>query len=49
MIDINEVGVPFEVARKLTVPERVTEWNMEYLKEFVKRGPDEYPGANYHN
>ncbi|MFT4309034.1 MAG: DNA-directed RNA polymerase subunit A' [Candidatus Woesearchaeota archaeon] len=47
MIDINEVGVPFEVARKITVPERVTEWNMDYLKEFVKRGPDNYPGANY--
>ena len=47
MLSINEVGVPFEVAKKLTVPERVTEWNMDYLKKFVQRGPDEYPGANY--
>ena len=47
MIAINEVGVPEIIARKLTVPERVTEWNMEYLKEFVKRGPTEYPGSNY--
>jgi DNA-directed RNA polymerase subunit A' len=25
----------------------MTEWNFEYLKEFVKRGPKIYPGANY--
>ncbi len=47
MIAINEVGVPYVVAMKLTVPERVTEWNMAYLKEFVKRGPKNYPGSNY--
>ena len=47
MLELDEVGVPFVMATKLTVPERVTEWNKEYLKEFVKRGPKEYPGANY--
>ncbi|RLG29940.1 DNA-directed RNA polymerase subunit A', partial [Methanosarcinales archaeon] len=47
MLNINEVGVPLVMAMKLTIPERVTEWNIEYLKEFVKRGPKEYPGANY--
>ncbi|HJX05549.1 MAG TPA: DNA-directed RNA polymerase subunit A' [Candidatus Nanoarchaeia archaeon] len=47
MLNINEVGVPMIMAMKLTVPERVTEWNIEYLKSFVKRGPKEYPGANY--
>ncbi|HME86841.1 MAG TPA: DNA-directed RNA polymerase subunit A', partial [Candidatus Nanoarchaeia archaeon] len=47
MISINEVGVPEVIAKKLTVPERVTEWNMEYLKEFVKKGPEQYPGSNY--
>lgn len=46
-LDINEVGVPDIIANKLTVPERITEWNMNYLKEFVKRGPKNYPGANY--
>ena len=46
-IDINEVGVPEMIARKLTVPERVTKWNMEYLKGFIERGADEYPGSNY--
>ncbi|MBW2963878.1 DNA-directed RNA polymerase subunit A' [Candidatus Woesearchaeota archaeon] len=47
MISLNEVGVPKVIAMKLTVPERATEWNMEYLKKFVERGPKEYPGANY--
>ena len=46
-LDINEVGVPEVVAKKMTIPERVTEWNMEYLKKFVERGTEEYPGANY--
>ena len=46
-LEINEVGVPREFAKKLTVPEKITEWNMEYLRKFVERGPDEYPGANY--
>ncbi len=47
MLKLNEVGVPKEVAEKITVPERVTEWNMAYLKEFVERGHKKYPGANY--
>ncbi|MFT4326064.1 MAG: DNA-directed RNA polymerase subunit A' [Candidatus Woesearchaeota archaeon] len=47
MIEINEVGVPREVAIKLTVPETVTEWNMEYLKKLIQKGPDAFPGANY--
>jgi DNA-directed RNA polymerase subunit A' len=47
MLELNEVGVPEIMARKLTVPEKVTEWNIAYLKKFVERGPDRYPGANY--
>ncbi|MBW3010953.1 DNA-directed RNA polymerase subunit A', partial [Candidatus Woesearchaeota archaeon] len=47
MLKINEVGVPSEMANKLTVPERVTAWNLEYLKTLIQKGPDTYPGANY--
>ncbi len=47
MLKINEVGVPEEMAKKLTVPERVQAWNMEYLKSLVKNGPDKYIGATY--
>ena len=47
MIEINEVGVPDVIAMKLTVPEKVTTWNIKYLKKFIERGPKVYPGANY--
>lgn len=47
MLSINEVGVPMVIAMKLTVPERMTSWNLDYLKKFVETGPSVYPGANY--
>lgn len=46
-IELNEVGIPLLIAMELTVPERVTEWNLEWLKTFVANGPKKYPGANY--
>lgn len=46
-IKINEVGVPIEVAKILTVPHRVTKHNIEWLRKFVLNGPNKYPGANY--
>ncbi len=45
-LKIEEVGVPYEVAKELTIPEVVTPWNKSYLKELIKRG-EKYPGANY--
>jgi len=47
MLELNEVGVPEVIAMKLTVPEKVTTWNIKYLKKFMERGPKVYPGANY--
>src|SRR5579875_2525166 len=46
-LDISEVGVPYDVAMKLTVPERVTPWNIDFLKKLVLNGPGVHPGANY--
>ncbi|MBI4154429.1 DNA-directed RNA polymerase subunit A' [Candidatus Woesearchaeota archaeon] len=46
-IAFNEVGMPKEIAMELTVPIRVTEWNIDWIREFVKRGPKVYPGSNY--
>jgi len=45
-LNLNEVGVPYEVARVITVAEIVTTLNMESMKELIKQG-DKYPGANY--
>ena len=46
-ISINEVGVPEKIAKILTVPERVTPWNIEELRKLVLNGPFKHPGANY--
>jgi DNA-directed RNA polymerase subunit A' len=39
LLSINEVGIPVEVARALTVPLEVTLHNAETAKELVRRGP----------
>jgi DNA-directed RNA polymerase subunit A' len=44
---ISNVGVPVDVAKKLTIPETISQWNMDRLKEHVINGPNIYPGANY--
>jgi len=45
-IAINEVGIPFEIAKVVTVAESVTDLNIEKLKKLVESG-EKYPGANY--
>ena len=45
LLSINEVGVPVEVARGLTVPLEVTVHNSEVAKELVRRGPGPAPDA----
>jgi len=47
MLNIDEVGVPEEIARELTLPVRVNENNKEQLKEIVMKGSDSMEGANY--
>jgi len=46
-LDINEVGVPQDVAMHLTIPEKITEWNIKEIAQLVINGPDKYPGAIY--
>lgn len=46
-LGINEVGVPVQSAKVLTVPIRVTRRNREQLREMILRGPDRHPGVNY--
>jgi len=45
-LKINEIGVPLEIARVITVSETVTSANINVMKELIKKG-EEYPGANY--
>ncbi len=46
-ISINEVGVPEDIAKILTVPLKVTPWNLEEARKYVLNGPERWPGANY--
>ncbi|RLF39849.1 MAG: DNA-directed RNA polymerase subunit A' [Thermoplasmata archaeon] len=53
-LSINEVGVPIDMARELTVPVRVTHHNLNWCKMMVRRGPSPttedgkyLPGVNY--
>ncbi|MEM2289275.1 MAG: DNA-directed RNA polymerase subunit A', partial [Candidatus Hadarchaeales archaeon] len=46
-ISINEVGVPEYVAKDLTVPLKVTPYNLEEARNYVRRGPDLHPGARW--
>jgi DNA-directed RNA polymerase beta' subunit len=42
-----QVGVPTSIAHTLTVPERVTSFNMDRMQRLVRNGDDIYPGAKY--
>ncbi len=46
-LDINEVGIPIDIAMRLSIPEKVTAWNFEDMKRLIINGPDNYPGALY--
>lgn len=39
--------IPIYIAKNLTYPERVNQYNIEKMKKLVKNGPDVHPGANF--
>ena len=46
-LSLDQVGVPRSIALNLTVPEKVTSFNMTRMRELVLNGPSEHPGARY--
>ena len=46
-LSIDQVGVPRSIALNLTVPTRVTPFNIQEMHELVARGPETHPGAKY--
>ncbi|CAA6654834.1 unnamed protein product [Spirodela intermedia] len=46
-LKITEVAIPILMARVLTYPERVSQHNIEKLRQCVRNGPTKYPGANF--
>ena len=45
-ITTDQIGVPVFMARKLTFPESVCQYNLERLKKLVRNGAQVHPGAN---
>jgi len=46
-LDINEVGVPLDIAMRLSIPEKITVWNIEEMRKLIINGPETFPGALY--
>jgi DNA-directed RNA polymerase subunit A' len=51
-LSIGEVGIPLAIANEMTVPVRVTQFNLEEMKQYVLNGPERPTirspcGANY--
>ncbi|KAL6903610.1 hypothetical protein ACP4OV_004423 [Aristida adscensionis] len=44
---ITEVAIPVLMARVLTYPERVSNYNIEKLRQCIRNGPYKHPGANF--
>lgn len=44
-IDLDELGVPEEIAMNLTFPEIVTSFNRDRLITYIRNGPSKHPGA----
>ena len=46
-MSIDELGIPLKIAMNLTIPEIVTEDNIDEMRQLVKNARDIYPGANF--
>lgn len=44
-IALDEIGVPLKIAVNLTFPENVNKYNIERLRQYVRNGVKDYPGA----
>jgi DNA-directed RNA polymerase II subunit RPB1 len=44
-LSVGEIGVPLEIATNLTIPERVTPYNLDKLYKLIQNGADKWPGA----
>ena len=45
-LSIKELGVPVQIAKTITFPQKVNNRNIKFLTTLLLNGPDKYPGAN---
>ncbi len=46
-LSVNEIGVPEQIAKEMTQKVKITRNNIDEIVEYVRRGPNTHPGANY--
>lgn len=46
-LDLDELGVPIRIAINMTIPETVTQHNIDEMRNLVSNGPNHWPGAKY--
>jgi DNA-directed RNA polymerase beta' subunit len=46
-LSLDQLGVPIRVALNLTIPETVTQHNIDEMRNLVINGPEIWPGAKY--
>lgn len=44
---VDQVGIPLKVAKIMTLPEPVSRYSIDKLRQRVRNGPDVHPGANH--
>tara|TARA_Y100000994_G_scaffold200027_1_gene170412 strand:+ start:16085 stop:20539 length:4455 start_codon:yes stop_codon:yes gene_type:complete len=44
-LNIDQLGVPLKIAMNLTYPEKVNDYNINKIKEYILNGPFTYPGV----
>ena len=44
-IELDELGVPFSIAKNLTYPEIVNQYNKDRIQKLLNNGPNVYPGV----
>ena len=45
-LSINEIGVPISIAKELTVPVKVTSYNIDWCKKLIKQKQGDHPMSN---
>ncbi len=46
-INLDELGVPLQIAMGVTIPEYITKYNIDKMQKLCNNGGKMYPGANY--
>ena len=46
-LSLDQLGVPRTIAENMTIPEVVTPANIDFLRQLVQNGPNQWPGAKF--